>query len=272
MKRLLLAATLIGCGGGGGGGGGGDDEPGVDAPTPTKYGSVFIQSFTAEQPPGTIVRGGAASADFSTIDTGCPETELGACILLDCTQAAPAPVSAGTITITGATLPISLVPGTDKKYAGLSSQTQTYYTDGAMVSFAASGADVPAFTVGLTTPSKATITAPVEPPSASPYLMVSRASPFSVSWTGGGSGQIQVALFAGSPSTKWIVCRFPASAGSGSVPTSTIAMLPAGQGSFAMSAIAATEIVAGDYGIHAMAYSNAVWTDGSIVSGPTMFQ
>ncbi|MBA3455564.1 MAG: hypothetical protein H0T42_20895 [Deltaproteobacteria bacterium] len=275
MNKLgALMVFVVGCSDGGGGGGGADapsgsDAPGgSDAPRPTKTGLVFIQSYTAEQPPGTMIRGGSASASFST--AACPSETHGDCQVSSCSQT-PAPVSAGTITITGAALPLSLVPTAAKTYPASNSTTQAYFTGGATVMFAAAGGDVPAFTLSLATPTRPTITAPAEPPSASPSLMVTRANPFAVSWTGG-SGRVQVWLLGGGGSGPTVKCLFPASAGSGAVPASALAMLPVGQGSFAMAAISEAEITIGDYGVTAQGYYNAVWPDGSIVSGPTMVQ
>lgn len=273
ITRVALGAILlVGCGDdtGGGGGDGGPGDP--DAPKPTKTGLVLLQSYTAEQPPGTMLRGGSASATFSSVMSTCVGETVGDCLLADCVKNPPSPASAGTITVTGASLPVSLVPRADKTYAAVAAMQQAFFTGGETVTFAGEGADVPAFTVSVVTPLKATITMPVEPASTSPYLMLDRTYGFTARWTGGGSGEIQIFFSGGTGSNLFINCRFPASAGTGTIPAAVVGRLPAGQGSFAMSANAEAQVIAGDYGVIGSTYFNAVWPDGSIVSGPTMVQ
>jgi hypothetical protein len=142
------------------------------------------------------------------------------------------------------------------------------FAGGESVMFTAAGAGVPAFSKALAMPAKATITAPAKP---SQYLTVNRGASYTVSWTGGGSGQIQVA-FNSQLADQRLFCRFDASAGSGTIPSAALATLQAGAGGFAMAAITRTDVTAGDWGVELSGYFNAVWPDNSIVSGPTMFQ
>ncbi len=267
MKVALI--LLVACGGGGSGSG--DDVATPDATKPTHSGYVSIQSYDAMNVPGTPTRGGSAGAGFFTMGEACQVSQtIGPCEVANCGAAATGAVSAGTITITGALEPISLVPGSDHTYAQLMSTT-SLFNGGESITFAASGAEVPAFTKSLTMPSKATITAPAKPPSASPYLIVNRAQDFSVSWSGGGSGLVQIALNSQSADQR-LFCRFTASAGTGKLPAAALATLPAGMGGFAMASIGDTEQDAGDWAVAVSAYFNAVWPDSAIVSGPTMFQ
>lgn len=270
MRYALI--FLVACGGNGGGGGGGDDAPGPDAANPPAHsGFVSIQSYDAMNIPNTPTRGGSTSAGFFTAGSACTTMQtIGPCKVQQCATTQPQGAqSAGTITITGATKPLSLVPGTDKLYAQQTSMT-SLFNGGDMITFAAAGADVPAFSVTVTTPTKATITAPAKPAAGS-LLAINRGQDFSVSWTGGGSGRIQIFLSggAGSPS---LFCKFDASAGTGKVPTAALATMTGTMGSFAMASIAETEKTAGDWGVVASAYFNAVWPDAAIVSGGTMLQ
>jgi hypothetical protein len=261
---------LVACGGNGGGGG--DDDPAPDAATPPAHsGFVSIQSYDAMNIPGMPTRGGYTSAGFFSAGAACTTMQtIGPCEVRQCTTTQPQGAqSAGTITITGALKPLSLVPGADKLYVQQMSMT-SLFNGGEMISFAAAGADIPAFTVAVTTPTKATITAPAKPAAAS-LLAINRAQDFTVSWTGGGSGRLQVFLSGagGSPS---LFCRFAASAGTGKVPAAALATMTGAMGSFAMASINETEKTAGDWGIEASAYFNAVWPDAAIVSGGTTIQ
>ena len=265
---LLVAAC-------GGNGDGGDGIFGSDAAMPTKRGFLFVQSYDAMNVPNMPTRGGNASAGFWMVGSSyCTNSApVGPCEVMMCPAgtAPPPDASAGTITITGGVMPITLTPNADKSYTAITSQTAALFTGGASVMFSAAGADVPAFSTSLTMPAKATITSPVEPPSSSPYLIVNRAQDFTVRWSGGG-GTFQIGLY--SPTTTWpaLMCKFPASAGSGTIPSSALMMLAAGMGSFSMSTIADADKTAGDYAVDVSAYFNAVWADNSIVSGPTTFQ
>lgn len=263
--------VVVGCGGTSGGGGG-DDAPGPDAATvPAHSGFVSIQSYDAMNIPGTPTRGGSTSAGFFTAGSACTTMQtIGPCAVRNCSTAPPQGAqSAGAITITGATKPLSLVPGTDKVYAQQTSTT-SLFTGGETIMFVAAGGDVPAFTVSLATPTKATITAPTKPAAGS-LLAINRGQDYSVSWTGGGGGQVQVFL-SGAGGQPSLFCKFAASAGSGKVPTAALMTMSAGMGSFAMAAISEAQKIAGAWGIEASSYFNAVWPDAAIVSGGSMLQ
>lgn len=266
MRIVLI--FLVACGGNGGAG---DDGPSPDAAPPAHSGFVSIQSYDAMNIPGTPTRGGSTSAGFFTAGSACTTMQtIGPCKVQQCATTQPQGAqSAGTITITGATKPLSIVPGADKTYPQQTSMT-SLYNGGEMITFAAPGADVPAFSVTLTTPTKATITAPAKPAAGS-LLPINRAQDFSVSWTGGGSGRVQVFL-SGAGSSSSLFCKFDASAGTGKVPAAALATMTGTMGSFAMASIAETESSAGDWGIGASAYFNAVWPDAAIVSGGSTIQ
>ena len=264
MKIWLL--VLAACGGGGGGGPGGG---GPDAQKPTKTGYVFLQSYDAMNLPGTPTRGGSASAGFyGTAGTCTGDQTVGACTVSTCTSTMqPTAVSAGVVTLSGAAQPIMLTPGTDKTYTAFMSMSPLF-AGGESVVVSAAGADVPAFSKSITMPGKATITSPSKP-AAGTFLAVSRSADFSVTWTGGGSGSLQIFV---SGTSGRVTCRFPAGSDSAAVPAAALAMLPAGNGSFAMAAIADGEQDAGDYAVDVSAYFNAVWPDDSIVSGGATLQ
>jgi hypothetical protein len=265
MRLALALVFVVACGGADRGGGGGD------GPKPTHAGFVSIQSYDAMNTPNTPTRGGTASAGFFSSGNYCTTTQvIGACEVATCTTTAPPAVSAGAITITGAAQPITLTPKADDTYAMFMSASPLF-SGGESITFAAAGADVPAFSASITMPAKATITSPAKPTPQSPYLNINRTLDLTVRWTGGGSGKLQVALDSQSADHR-IFCRFDASAGTGTVTAAALATLEEGLGGFAMASIAMGEHDAGDWAVDVSAYFNAVWPDNAIVSGPTMFQ
>lgn len=269
MRILPAFLLLVACGGGDGGAG--DDQPGgTDAPKPAYAGYLSIQSYDAMNVPGTPTRGGSASASFYTSAGSCSVMEtIGPCDVSQCTSGAPAgQMSAGAITITGAQQAITLTPMLDKSYAQFTTMAAPLYAGGASITFSAAGADVPAFSQTLTMPSKTTITSPAEPATR---LMVARGAEYSLAWSGGGAGIVQVMLFASNPDVR-LFCRFPASGGTGKVPVAALMKLPAGDGGFAIGAVNREAKVAGDYEVEISGYFNAVWPDSSIVSGAATFQ
>jgi len=263
--RTTALIVLAACGGGSSGG---PDAP----PATANDGFITLQSYSDHNVPNQANAGGRVDVAFSTGHTGC--TSLGTsgpCEELDCSAAVTAGShSAGTITVTGAALPVSITAGTSGVYTSFMAN-QVLFNGGETLTVAASGAEVPAFMKSVTAPGKATITSPAKPSSTSPYLMITRASGFTVSWTGG-SGTLFVALFGGTNQATRVNCRFDASAGSGTVPVDALMMLPAGNGGFAMAAITETSVTAGDWGVTVEGYYNAVWPDDAIVSGPTSLQ
>jgi hypothetical protein len=111
---------------------------------------------------------------------------------------------------------------------------------------AAAGAEVPAFSVSLTSPSSITVTSPtctVGAPCA-----VSRASPFTVRWSGGTTGSVLVDVFSqqGTSPTADVSCLFPASAGSGTIPANTMRQLLSGTGSIRIWATSTATVMAGE--------------------------
>ena len=265
--RGLALVWLIGCGGssgggGDGGGGGGDGLMPDTGVTPTRFGSVFVQSYLAQ------TQGGSAIATFQTESGPCTRQMTGACEIDDCTSTTPTLVSAGTVAISGTQPAISMPIQPDKTYHQVTSTTP-FFAGGESLMFSAAGADVPAFSKTLTAPGKATITAPAKPGTV---LGVNRGQDFVVTWTGGGAGEVQVALLPGGSNTVSVYCRFPAAAGTGTIPSATLAHLAGGSGAFAMASVAATTQAAGEWNVHLEAYYNANWPDNTIVSGPTQVQ
>src|SRR5215831_439322 len=111
---------------------------------PTKAGSINVQSYTAEQPPGTALEGGGVFASFGATPSTCIRDVSGECTVLECPTGATGFASAGTLAIDGAAMPLSLAPNDDNSYTHLTSAS-ALYAGGEALAFSATGGDVPAF-------------------------------------------------------------------------------------------------------------------------------
>ena len=142
-----------------------------------------------------------------------------------CALYADSPVvglSAGTITITGTTQPITLHPdGTNGHvhYEHASDLPEPPFVEGATLAVAAGGADVPAFT--------ASVIAPAELRGVTGPVAVSRAGT-TVTWTAGAGPRIRIVLAALSVRAGKglvVMCRVQ-DTGSFTIPASTFALIP----------------------------------------------
>lgn len=262
MRPLAISCVAIcaACGGGNGSGSG-DDQEAPDAggvPGKTGFVQVTSRSFMAS---GSSFDSGTASATLFT-PTACTGQVLGECSLYTCPTEFPPTTyhSAGTITITGATRPITLTPMTDKIYETY--VTQALFGGGENLRASATGDDIVAFAGMVTAPARITITAPAAPGSGS--LTIDRAQPFHATWTGASTGNV-VLRFSG-PTGATLACSYAASAGAAEVPAAALAMVPAGLGRFDASTETLEQIDAGDWRINLQATFDAVWTDMDVVS------
>jgi hypothetical protein len=138
--------------------------------------------------------------------------------------------SAGKLTFTGGSKSVLLTPAADKTYAGTGGKG-ALFTGGETLSLTAEGADVPPFTMTVTTPGKLTLTAP-DVPAAGP-LKVTRAKGLAATWSGTSRGEVVLYLDAASGGDAHAVtCTFPASAGRGTIPADAFGAFPAGAGTF----------------------------------------
>jgi hypothetical protein len=276
MRSMMLGLALCACGGGGSGtASDGDDTPGPDAKAPANSGFVQItsQSFISNT---TTVRTGTASATFAmrTGAASCTEQTLGACTLTTCSgQAQPATnLSAGTITVTGAAIPITLTPKADKTYETVLSMTQPLFMGDETLAASGTGADVPAFSVSVTAPSRPTLTAPAMPASGS-MLPINRAQAFHATWMNRSpAGKVYLYFSGPQGSGVSMSCGFDSTALGADVPASTLAMLPAGAGTFSAGVVSSSTTDVGEWRIYANGFFNAVWPDNSYATTMAAFQ
>ncbi|HEX7601158.1 MAG TPA: hypothetical protein VF316_06110 [Polyangiaceae bacterium] len=290
LALFLTPVTLVGCGAdatvapkdGGlvgdssNGDGGGNNDSGTAA---TKGGDVYVASY-AYTIANTSVAGMSASAGFDSAfgaATGnCTTTTDGACTITSCTTggsdagSGAVPASAGIIQITGGNKPVQLVPS-GPTYTAVTGQT-ALWGGGEQLDVSSAGAEVPAFDLKVIAPGYVTVTTPVWP-AAGGKVPITRSQAFALAWTGGGAGDVVVAITgtAGSQSTS-LSCTFSASGGSGSVPASALAMLPASPTSAAISITSSnvTEAVVSGWSLRVNALTLGKSTSGVASGGATI--
>jgi hypothetical protein len=137
-------------------------------------------------------------------------------------EAGVASVPAGNVTITaGKTLVLMPAASYIDNGQGL------LWTGGQDVGVKVDGASMgaPAFQDTLKAPSFVTVTAPTFV--ANQPIVADRTQPLAVAWTGGSVGDVRVTLVSATAGVSTVVvCTFPSSAGSGTVPVSSLGKLP----------------------------------------------
>ncbi len=222
---------------------------GLDAGSPSKTGQVTLQQISLSGlPEGTL------TATFGTSATmGCTHAVEGSCTIDLCSVSASATStteSAGALMLSGPTVGNLRVSPTLVPSPRYSQVTGAFWRQpNETVTVAAEGGAVPAFTQTISAPSAVTITQPTC--SASTTCVISRAAPFTVSWTGGTVGSVQIRLVSeqGTAPTSTVSCLFPAAAGTATIPATVMGALLSGTGSILVGATTSSTLVAGDYGI-----------------------
>jgi hypothetical protein len=163
------------------------------------------------------------------VDPGarCATKVDGPCVVVDCkgSDAAPPGVSAGTLTLTSnGTSLLTSSPKMDGSYPS-SFKTGEQWDPGAALKISAEGADVPAFSVDFTAPSRPEIT----DPAVDSMPVLNRSADFVVKWkpTTGKVGVwvSQVPNTAELRTSTRFLCSFDAAAGTGTVPSSVVSTL-----------------------------------------------
>lgn len=281
---VLLAGVAFGCSNGVGvttqrlDTGGGDCDADGQCPPPiigTGTISTVIESFTHAGQPVAI---SSVTAGFSLVTTTVPggcaaTTTMGQCRLYDCpipvrrTPVIPPARSAGTLTFDGAAVPIALAPDAHDLYGYYDNQSALVWSGGDTLTVTASGADVPPFQLSAVAPSLVTMTAP-ETPNA--RLTLDRTQDLTVSWSGGVTGTVQLALDANTATRLTeIVCEAPAAEGSVVVPQAALATLLAAPTTrwWSLTNIANVQQQVGGYLLYWNLASFGGGSDGNIADG-----
>jgi hypothetical protein len=128
------------------------------------------------------------------------------------------------------------------------------WNEGAKLVVQASGAAVPAFSATLDGAGVVSLTAPGITPGVP--LVVDRTLPFNATWSGSSVGTVSVTLVraesvGSSTHSVSVVCTFPATAGSGSVPAQLLGQIPAGtNGALSVYGGDSKQVVAGEFTVY----------------------
>jgi hypothetical protein len=229
----------------------------------TEYGSFYLTPPTAGLPSNcTGSTDGACSAVECVLgDAGAGDAGTGVQYL-----------SAGMVTMSGGTTPVMLTRAAGGTYSAQG--MGALWAGGAMLKMTTTG-DMG----GVATPLDIGVVAPHQVTVTTPQIMglnpipVNRAQPFPVAWTGGVEGTVRVSfgeLVAGR--SRAISCEFPASSGSGSIPTSMLSKLtPSGDAGgpglggtvFSVTVLSRAEKLIGDVGTSFVATTNGLTPTGA---------
>ncbi|HEX6836864.1 MAG TPA: hypothetical protein VF334_09845 [Polyangia bacterium] len=268
---VALALFAAGCPANDGGSGdlaagGGDDMAMSSSGSPDLYAPSEPNGATMEVLGTPSSWSGAASFYTGTVQRMSPQcsyTLVGQCSAAHCTigtadggTVAPYKlVSAGDVAVTvGAMAPIAFTVQPGNYYLAPGSMTQPLFAGGEMITFSTSGAVAPASSTTVQAPVPPTLTTPSQAP---PYT-ISRASDFPFAWTGGGPGQLTVAVQTNpssiDPGTPFgsVRCTFAISDGSGVIPSAALAVLPTGSATLTIGVSNQAVNVIGDWALTAV--------------------
>jgi hypothetical protein len=274
-----------GNGGNGGGGGGGSGGAGASMGT----GSVSATSLTYVYNDADASASNVSAAFWvgsPVSDPVCSTVTIGECVVSRCPEeqpgdcasgssCGPQPASAGVISLTGGSVPVSITP-TDATYSSYIGNDSTLWTGGQTLTISAAGATVPAFSVNLAAPSQAIIQSPTPTVSGiSATLAVQVANDLPLVWTGNVGTLVIGFNQTPSPepsSTTSVTCRFPASAGRATVPAGALSTLKPGMGSFSASVVSDRTVNVGGWSIDVVVTGQAIAVDGTDYAGQVSFQ
>jgi hypothetical protein len=221
----------------GGSSAGGSSAGGSGGAAPTKGGVVNIstQATVAGMYANSVV--GTFFATLSTASTSaCTTTTTGSCTVSTCdfsgaggSPASPTLESAGTLTVTGASVPISITPNAMTQYLLTGTMLPTnapLYVGTEMLTIAATGAAAPAFSAQLAAPASIKVSQP-----ASGALTINKSQDLALAWTSGTAGMstftVSSSKVVGTAVSKTasVACTFPANSGSGTIPSSQLQQL-----------------------------------------------
>jgi hypothetical protein len=214
----------------------------------------------------------ASTNAFAVFDLGASCTvsnRMGDCYVQECTNARNY-VSDGTVTISAgdASAPITLTPGANQQYTPFTMMAVLFQA-GQTVSVSTSGGTAPAYTASAAMPSRITISAPAKPAGA---LSIDRAQDFTVAWTGGAVGDVELLASSTASPNKYVICEVLQSAGTGTIPGALLSMMPSGAGAISVDGWSRTTKVEADWGLYFSLFGNSLWPDGSLATISATFQ
>ncbi|MCA9565985.1 MAG: hypothetical protein KC561_20955, partial [Myxococcales bacterium] len=201
----------------------------------------------------------------------CTEREEGRCHITTCSNGngdpgeSEVPPTAGRISISGGSRPLSVGPNEDGSYSPIINSEEPLFEQGDRVTVLAPGDIVPEFWTTLDAPGPVLISSPSLPRSPN-SLQVNTNQPLRFEWSGG-SGEVEVLLTT--PSTS-VVCQYESISESGTVPVSALRAL-SGTGTYRVRSVARRELVIEGWQIGVIAETPAI-TNAVEASGSASFQ
>ncbi len=221
MRTSWFAVLAVACSGGGMTGAVPSDSGAMSAGEVARIGRVSVIYNTISNG----ASGGLSATFWQATSSACTERTVGPCDVLRCNLAdgGTPPVtelSAGTIDIGGGTSSATLAPASDSSYAyGGNLPT---YAAGDSITVSASGAAIPAFSTSVAFGSPISITAP----GLSGAPVIDHTKDLAITWTGGGSSHVLVAISESVPDRSvFITCVFDEVSGSATVPAGAVSDL-----------------------------------------------
>src|SRR5262249_53997324 len=135
-------------------------------------------------------------------------------------------VSAGDVSVTGGTKPVTLMPQPDNTYPPFM-EMGIWFDAGQTLMVSGTGATVPAFSKSVVVPSQVNVIAPARPANFMLPLALDRSQDLTVRWTGGNHGTVQVTLGDEGADMMPFTCHFASAAGKGVIPKEVLQRLKA---------------------------------------------
>ncbi|HWZ90922.1 MAG TPA: hypothetical protein VNW92_18805 [Polyangiaceae bacterium] len=279
------SAGASGSAGGSSGAGGESGAPGsVGAGSAPKAGYIGVvsQATATATVFNNFVSAGFNDGPGSTFPKGCERQVVGKCgvVLCDFTNGGdqlPAPgaaVSAGTITIGGTAPTFSVAYDAGTQLYGTTPavpKDRLLFAGGETITFAAAGADVPAFSASLVAPAPLTVTSPALP---SGGFSLDTSKDLVFEWTGTSTGlltfNVRTVTVNGATAvaSTFVSCQFETSALTGTIPTALLQKLQktdaSTTGALSTDLSNTKEVPAGDFMVHLAVGSLATQADGKL--------
>ena len=171
--------------------------------------------------------------------------------------------SAGAITFTPTTEPVTLSPFSDGSYR-VHASDQTLFAPGDTVAIAAEGDEVPALANELVAPASTIVTSRI---GLSP---IDRTQDLELTWTGATTGEVFVAVSGGASIVTGFDCRLPAGLGHGTIPAAVLAQMNR-QGLFSVGSVSSLKRAIDAWSIELAVVFESTWADGSLAQTDVEF-
>jgi len=248
-----------------------------DLATPVTAFGTLSANVSSYSSGAQSIRSTSVSVQFvrlsSVSPSTCTTTMNGGCTIWVCplptppSSSSPTYQSAGTVTVSGATSPISLTPGANAMYPAFSDASHVLYAGGTTLTFSAAGATVGAFQLAATAPSLLTLTAPA---TTAGKLTLDRTRDLTFTWSGGASGEARVTLSSLTASSSTLInCSAAASLGQMTVPRAALALLPSSptSASWSFSSLSFATRMIGSYQMSTFLSAYGPGSDGAAAIG-----